>query len=149
MLAWNQEQESLNKITILCLNWKYYFSFERGKKFFIFNSIVVISCVFSYCLHYAFEEIWFRVWCSLLSILVVTNKFFKLPSSLLLCMLCVHIPLEEMPFKVWHSLSIYPSSYRWTLLTHLLLCVLCVHCAFHQEIWFRVWRSLFYLSSYK
>jgi hypothetical protein len=84
-----------------------------------------------------------------LSILVFTNKLFKLPSSLLLCMLCVHFPLEEVPFRVWCSLSIYPSSYRRTLSTHLLLCVLCVHCAFHQEIWFRVWCSFFYLSSYK
>jgi len=84
--TWNEEWKSPSKITILYSSYKDYFSFERGMKYFVSSSIPTISCVFSYYDHCAFEEIWFKVWCSFF-----TNEFFKLPSSLL-CVLCLHYP---------------------------------------------------------
>jgi hypothetical protein len=61
----NEKQESPSKFMILYLSWKDYFSFERSKKSFVSNSIPTNFCVFSCCLHCAFEEVQFKVWCLL------------------------------------------------------------------------------------
>jgi len=57
MLLQNEEQESPSKIVIFCSSWKNYFSFERGKKSFVSNSILAVSCVFSCFVHCALEDI--------------------------------------------------------------------------------------------
>jgi len=64
-----------------------------------------------------------------LSILVVSNKLFKLPSSLLLCMLCVHYPPKDIWFKVGtHFLFVLIVTYE--LFQHVYYCVCCV-CIVH------------------
>jgi hypothetical protein len=82
---------------IFCSSWKDYFSFERSKKSLVYNSILAISCVFfllcTPCTRKRFD---LRFSIHFLSILIVIDGLFKLPSSLLLCVSCVHCPLEEI-----------------------------------------------------
>jgi len=64
-----------------------------------------------------------------LSIIVVSNKLFKLPNSLLLCVLCVHYPPKEIWFRVGiHFLFILIVTDG--LFQHAYYCVCCV-CIVH------------------
>ncbi len=129
MLAQNEKRESLSKITILYLSWKDYFSFERSKKSFISNSIQQFFMCFlaMYTMHLRRFDYGFSV--HFLFILVVSNKLFKLPNSLLLCVLCVHYPPKEIWFRVGtHFLFVLIITDG--LFQHVYYCVCCV-CIVH------------------